>query len=168
MSYSSPIPAPTTLNTVLATLQGFEKRLLNGIVYHLPMQDICNLLKSTDLTHILAATDGGSKLTTASFGWTLRRLNTDLISCSGPVDGLSLTSFRAESYGFASFVLFLSIFHKLHPLPLSTLVVYLDSESLIKRIQQHLSLSYTTPSHATSCDQDVLLIVYRFLSLLPI
>ena len=91
-----------------------------------------------------------------------------MITCSGPVDGHFLTSFRSECYGFASFVLFLSLLHSYHPLPVTTtLAVYLDSKSLIDRIQSHLSSSYTTPSQATSCDQDILLIIYDRLATIP-
>ena len=82
--------------------------------------------------------------------------------------GHSLTSFRAETYGFASLVFFLSLLHSVHPLPTLLLSTHLDSESLITRITNHLSSSYTTPSQAMSCDQDILLFIYHHLSIILI
>ena len=66
-SYCNPVDPPSSFMSTLAALQGFERRLLLNLQFHVSINDLLVDLRSGSVT-VLAATDGGSKRHTASFG----------------------------------------------------------------------------------------------------
>jgi hypothetical protein len=80
-------------------------------------------------------------------------------------------SFRAESYGMFSTLLFIHIYCKqddLHLHKITILKFYCDSSSLIKRIDSHRNQSWTNPSKCLASDYDLESAIIEMIAILPI
>ena len=88
---------------------------------------------------LLAATDGGASRSVASFGWTICMDDVDIVSCSGAVPGPSPSSYRAECHGVLLFLLYLYLLLRSSPAPVPycQLTVYIDCQSLLKKLCLH-------------------------------
>jgi hypothetical protein len=81
-----------------------------------------------------------------------------LWQCKGPTFGMRPGSFRAESYGFISALLFLQAYTQYFNTITDQTVThdfYCDSDSLLKRILRALHRSWVNPSHCLSSDFDL-------------
>jgi hypothetical protein len=85
------------------------------------------------------ASDGGAREDLGSFGWNIAVDQQTLWKCKGPTFGLLPGSFRAESYGMISALIFIDTYIKQYQTKLdksTKLQFCCDSDSLIKRIHR--------------------------------
>ena len=171
------LPPPTipefgSIEDNLANLLPWQKPLLEHVEHLCPLVDVLHHLSCPpgSTSSLLAATDGGASRSVASFGWTIRIDDVDIVSCSGTVPGPSPTSYRAECHGVLSFLLYLSILLRSSPAPVPycQLTVYIDCQSLLKRLCLHQDRQYFTPSEAIGPERDVLQQIEYYLDLLTI
>ena len=121
-------------------------------------------------SEILSATDGGAKNTVASFAWTIRIDDVDIVSCHGPVSGPTPGSYRAECYGILSLLLYLHLAtcDCPSPAPFSQMTVHLDCQSLLTKLHLHQDRQYFTPHEAISPERDVLMQIESLLDVLAL
>jgi hypothetical protein len=153
-----PTPNIDTFSDYLVTLEAWKLPLLE---YLECISDddrrLHELLSSGNLKFTLAS-DGGARDDLGSSGWEIAIADEILWQCKGPTFGARPGSFRAESYGFLSALLFLqahSHYFDTAMDPNLTHDFYCDSESLLKRIQRALNRSWVNPSHCLSSDFDL-------------
>ena len=168
----TPVPNPIGLEARLNHLASWQEPLLSGIDHHCPLVDIISHLSCPfgSTSEIISATDGSAKDSIASFGWCIRLDDIDIITCSGPVSGPSPGSYRAECYGMLSLLLYLHLVTRDQPspVPFSQMTIYLDCQSLLKRLILHQSRQYFTPREAVSPERDVLMQIESLLDILSI
>jgi hypothetical protein len=153
-----PTPNIDTFSDYLDTLEAWKLPLLE----HLECisdddRRLHELLSSGNLKFTLAS-DGGARDDLGSFGWEIAIADEILWQCKGPTFGARPGSFRAESYGFLSALLFLQAYSHYFDTaidPNLTHDFYCDSESLLKRIHRALNRSWVNPSHCLSSDFDL-------------
>ena len=149
-----PIPDPksSSLEDCLQHLLDWQSPLLCDVEHHFPLVSIIHHLHCLfDTTsEIICATDSGATAQKGSFGWTLRRDDVDIVTCSGPVAGPSPGSFRSECYATLSVLLYLYLIMADYPAPVPhcQLTIHLDCQSLISKLKLHQSRHYFTPSEA--------------------
>ena len=139
----TPIPNPIGLEARLNNLSSWQKPLLSNVAHHCPTVDVISHLSCPfgSTSEIISATDGSAKDSVASFGWSICLDDTDIVTSSGPVSGPTPSSYRAECYGMLSLLLYLRLLtcDRPSPIPFSQLTVYLDCQSLLKRLLVHQS-----------------------------
>jgi hypothetical protein len=116
------------------------------------------ILSSGDSIKFTLASDGGARDDLGSFGWELAIGREILWQCKGPTFGLRPGSFRAESYGFISALLFLQAYIHYFNTIIDPTVPHdflCDSDSLLKRIQRALNRSWVNPSQCLASDFDL-------------
>ena len=94
-----------------------------------------------------------------SCGWEIAIGCEILWQCKRLTFGLKAGSFRAESYGFFSALLFLQAYTEYYSITIETDTLHdflCDSESLLKRIQRAITRSWVNPSHCLASDYDLL------------
>ena len=93
-----------------------------------------------------------------SFGWIIAIGHEVLWKCKGPTFGLRPGSFRAQSHGLLSALLFLQacLEHFATATGQNTTHNFLcDGNSLLQRIQRALNRSWVNPSHCLASDYDL-------------
>ena len=182
--HSLQLRCPLVLNTphrssdktsppISSALPIWQQSLLHHVSFLIPSQNFVSNFANHLATHsILAASDGSSTTTNATFGWTLRVSNNDIVTNFGPVHGHQSTAFRAEATGLLSLLLFLhshlSRQHWITPSPNQYLPVYLDNSSLLRIVTRMSSESYLSPSDAISSEYDLILQIADLLTTLPL
>lgn len=104
------------------------------------------------------ASDGGAREDLGSFGWNIAVRQETLWHCKGPTFGLLPGSFRAESYGMLSVLLFIDTYFKHYNTRLdthTTLKFYCDNSSLLKRITRNQKWSWINPTTCLAPDFDL-------------
>ena len=123
----TPIPNPIGFEARLNHLSSWQKPLLSGVDHHCPLVDIISHLFCPfgSTSEIISATDGSAKDSIASFGWSIRLDDTDIVTCSGPVTGTSPGSYCAECYGMLSLLLYLHLLtcDQPSPVPFSQMTI---------------------------------------------
>lgn len=162
----SPLPSvATTLHQWLSCLPPWQERLLRHVHHSSDPSDVCRYLCSNSLTiaTTLAASDGGASSATGSFGWTIQRHHTDLVSCFGPTDGFTPGSYRSECTGVLSLLLYLSSLQRFESLPYFFLEIHIDNIALVHRLHNLQHRIYFAPSEGTHSERDLLLEVEQSL-----
>jgi hypothetical protein len=106
-----------------------------------------------------------------SFGWNIAVAQETLWHCKGPTFGLLPGSFRAESYGMMSALLFLDTYFKPYGTQLDATTIlkfYCDSSSLLKRIARTHNRSWINPTTCLAADFDLESGIIDLLLALPI
>jgi hypothetical protein len=160
--YITPLAAP--LLTAISTMEPWERSLLNEISSPLSLTALRTWYRDNKGA---CGTDGSVQDHKASFGWKLCNLEGFLIAqCNGPAPGWKPHSFRAEAYGYLSFVRFLLLLERDPALTGMALPVYTDSDSLLKRLAQHRKYKYETPNDTLWPDWDVTSMLFDSINLL--
>jgi hypothetical protein len=152
---------PTITDTIyeyIDTLDTWKRPLLEHLECISDKQRLHEILSSGDSIKFTLASDGGARHNLGSFGWELAIDREILWQCKGPAFGLRPGSFRAESYGFISALLFLQAYIQHFNTTIDPTVphdFFCDSESLLKRIQRGLHRSWVNPSHCLASDFDL-------------
>jgi hypothetical protein len=123
------------------------------------MPQLHHLLTQRRPTTFEIASDGGAREDIGSSGWELAVARTVLWQCKGPTFGLLPESFRAESYGVLSALLFIDTYWcKQYNIQLNkstTLKFYCDSQLLLKRIARSRNRSWINPTECLASDYDL-------------
>ena len=104
------------------------------------------------------ASDGGAFPGRASFGWVIQLGNTRIARGKGPAYGDDPRSFRAEGYGMASALVYLSLLLQLTPAPCkrnTTNILICDNQGLLTRISEAVTWKYTTPNVTLRAEWDI-------------
>jgi hypothetical protein len=149
-----------TFSDYLDTLEAWKLPLVLEYLECISDDDrrLHELLSSGTLIKFTLASDGGARDDLGSFGWEIVIGDETLWQRKGPTFGARPGSFRAESYGFISALLFLqACSHYFDTVIDSNLThdFYCDSESLFKRIRRALTRSWVNPSHCLASDFDL-------------
>ncbi len=115
-------------------------------------------LESGEQLQLYLVSDGGAKGDLGSFGWELSIGKTILWTCMGPTFGVEPGSFRAESYGMLSAMLFLDHYLRFFHVDVSDNIEHLffsDNKGLILRIGYSMDRSWSNPSHCLASEYDV-------------
>jgi hypothetical protein len=152
----SPDPAfpPLQWTDYVASLPQWEQFLLSNVV--IPDRPLLLHCLRTNPTLYLAA-DGGAAECKGSFGCVVANHDCILAECGGPVEGADPKCFRAEGYGLLAIlrlVFHLRWFYVTRNQAL-LFTVYSDSESLLKRIEASLKLTYAVPRRTLFSEADV-------------
>ena len=167
-----PPPNLSNLEQRLNNLSTWQVPLLSDLQHLCPLVDVISHISCPfgSTSEIISATDGSAKDPIASFGWTIRLDDIDIVTCSGPVSGSNPGSYRAECYGVLSLLLYLHLLtcDRPGPVPFSQMSIHLDCQSLLRRLHLHQSRQYYTPREAVSPERDVLLQIESLLDILSI
>jgi hypothetical protein len=142
----------------LDTLADWQRPLLEHLECVQAEKRLHELLSSGIPIVFTLASDGGARDDLGSFGWKIAVGREILWTCMGPTFGLCPGSFRAESYGFISALLFLQAYLQYYETNVGENIrhdFYCDSDSLLKRIQRALNRSWSNPSHCLASDFDL-------------
>jgi hypothetical protein len=135
-----------------------------------PIDRLQSLLESGDTLQLYLVSDGGAKDDLGSFGWELAIGRTVLWTCKGPTFGLDPRSFRAESYGLISVLVFLDHYLQFFHVIVSATVehlFYCDNKGLINRIDSSMNYSWTNPNHCLASESDLESGILEILRRLP-
>jgi hypothetical protein len=130
-----------------------------------------HLLTQARAVTIEVASDGGAREDLGSSGWEIAIKQEPVWQCKGPTYGLMPGSFRAESYGMLSVLLFFDTYCKQYNIHLHKTMIlkfYCDSQSLIDRIEKHRHQSWINPSNCLASDYDLESAIIEMLDILPI
>ena len=122
---------------MLETLPKWQSSLLAHLNSIQTVDRLKQLLESGDKLPLYLVSDGGAKVNLGSSGWDLAIGRTIIWTCMGPTFGLEPGSFRAESYGMLSLMLFLDNYLRFFQVQVSDNVehlFYCDNQGLINRI----------------------------------
>jgi hypothetical protein len=151
-------PPPTDFFDMITNLPHWQSSILAHLESALPVNRLKQLLESGEKLHLYLVSDGGAKDDLGSFGWELAVGRTILWNCMGPTFGLQPGSFRAESYGMLSVMLFLDHYFRFFQVEVSDNVdhlFYCDNQGLLKRIGYAMDPSWDNPNHCLSAEYDL-------------
>jgi hypothetical protein len=103
------LPLPTFF-AMLERLPSWQSTLLEHLDNFQMIDKQKELLESGETLKLYLDSDGGAKEDLGSFGWELAIGRQLLWHCKGPTFGLNPGSFRAESYGMLSAIIFLEFY----------------------------------------------------------
>ena len=152
---------PNDFTSYIATLDDWEQELLQDVIFDQDVFSFTQYLKDTSSdsgTKIFATSDGSAPDFVGSFGWACKSTTRQLLATNkGPAHGYRTTSYRAEAYGLLSFLVCVHRSCEFTGTTLNQkLYVHSDSESVLKKLDEIRSWSYSF-QHATMCaDWDVL------------
>jgi hypothetical protein len=165
-------PSPSTLRERIDQLEAWQAPLLDYILEPIPENRLHHLILTQEQPVIIEiASDGGAREDLGSSGWEIAIRQEVLWQCKSPTYGLMPGSFRAESYGMLSALLFIDTYCKQYDLQLqqtNILKFYCDSSSLIKRIDFHRNQSWLNPSNCLASDYDLESAIIEMIDILPI
>ena len=147
-----------TFTDYIATLEEWKLPLLEHLECVSCVNRLHDLLSSGQSIKFTLASDGGARDDLGSFGWIIAIGHEVLWKCKGPTFGLRPGSFRAESYGLLSALLFLQAYLDYFATAIgqnTTHDFFCDSDSLLQRIQRALNRSWVNPSHCLASDYDL-------------
>lgn len=148
-------PPPTSLQTVVPTLEPWESHLLSDLEWTVPETAVWQALRNSQC---IFASDGSAPKSKGSFAWILSDDSGNrLVQCSGPVFGHRISSYRAEGYGILSVLRFLYHMHQIYsdstgPKP----ELKSDSKSMIQVIHRHQGYAHIFPNATMASDWDVI------------
>jgi hypothetical protein len=117
------------------------KHLHNHVEWELPESKARQLLMST--TKLNIASDGGydPKTGISTYGWVIATGDQVLVTGRGPAEAhpTMANSFRAEGYGAASALVFLTAFYQANQVETNTKTwhMYIDNKSMVSRLTEH-------------------------------
>ena len=167
-----PTVSPVGLQARLDSLLPWQQALLSNVEHHCPLVNIVQHMSCPfgSTSKILSATDDGAKNSVASYAWTIRLDDVDIVSCHGPVSGPTPCSYRAVCYVIPSLLLYLHLATCDQPAPalFSQMTVHLDCQSLLTKLHLHQDRQYFTPHEAISSECDVLMQIEALLDVLTV
>jgi hypothetical protein len=116
------------------------------------------LLESGETLKLYLISDGGAKDDLGSFGWELSIGRLVLWQGKGPTFGLDPGSFRAESYGMLSVLLFLEFYIQFFQVSVTESIehlFYCDNKGLVNRISASQDRSWQNPNHCLASEADL-------------
>lgn len=154
-----PLPAPpTTLTELFQECATWETSFFANLQLLMSDDDISlhfanakydPLIRADTL---IAGTDGSER----TFGWKLALSDeTTIAECSGPVPGITTSSFRTEAAALLSLRWFLSKVTAFMSLGHPRVIIHTDSKSNIDRIDGHLQRGFENVMTHTSADFDL-------------
>ena len=151
----------------------WQQQLLSHVHYNTSSSLLLHcIFTSLSTSSILAASDGSASHLSATFGWTISSHNKPIVTNYGPVHGYQPTAFRAEATGLLSLLVFLlCLLTKYHWITLPhamSLPIYLDNQSLLHTVISAPSQKYSSPSEATSSEQDLIMQIIDTIAKLPL
>jgi hypothetical protein len=164
-------PTPTTLNQRIQQLAHWQTPLLQHLTHQQNKQHLHQLLSKETPTNFEIASDGGAREDLGSFEWNIALAQTTLGKCKGPTFGLLPGSFRAESYGMLSALLFLDTYFKHYDTKLNATTIlkfYCDSSLLLKRVARAQNQSWLNPTTCLASDFDLESGIMELIKALPI
>jgi hypothetical protein len=162
---------PSTFEERLAQLAEWQHPLLEHLECNSERSSRLHQILTSTEAPILLASDGGARSDLGSFGWQIAVGREVLWRCKGPTYGLTPGSFRAESYGFLSAVLFLYIYFLHYPIQNELQIhldLYCDNQALLQRIARALSQSWHNPSACLASDYDLEIGIIDMLANIPV
>jgi hypothetical protein len=162
---------PATFYQRIQQLDSWQTPLLRHLTHYQPEQRLHEEITNTRDVSIELASDGGARDDLGSFGWTIAYNKTTLWKCKGPTFGLSPGSFRAESYGMISALLFLRtylIHYETQHDHNKDMRFYCDGSYLLKRIEITQTRSWHNPTACLASDYDLESGIVELLNELPI
>jgi hypothetical protein len=137
----APIPRPPPLPTFFAMLErplpSWQSTLLEHLDNFQTIDKLKKLLESGETLKLYLVSDGGAKEDLGSFGWELAIGRQILWHCKGPTFGLDPGSFRPESYGMLSAMIFLEFYiqyFQVHIADTIERLFYCDNQGLLNCI----------------------------------
>ncbi len=164
-------PLATDFLDMLTTLPYWQSSLLQHLNPLQPVARLQQLLESGDQLQLYLVSDGGAKDDLGSFGWELAIGRHILWTCMGPTFGLEPGSFRAESYGMLSAMLFLDHYLRFFQVDTHETIehlFYCDNQGLLKRIGFALDRSWDNPNHCLASEYDLESGIVDILRQLPV
>ena len=164
-------PPPTDFFDMLASLPHWQSSLLAHLDSIQSVGRLQQLLESGEKLQLYLVSDGGAKDDLGSYGWELAIGREILWTCMGPTFGLEPGSYRAESYGMLSLMLFLDHYFRFFHVQVSENVdhlFYCDNQGLIKRIEFAMHRSWDNPNHCLSSEYDLESGIVDILHRLPV
>ena len=138
-------------------LPTWERQLLHGFRLLCDMDYLLTVLNTSETLSLVACSDGSAPQFTGTFGCIC---STDdgsrIFGLNGPAPGYRSNSFRAESYGFLALLRVLIRLCEYHAYNLPpSLIIYTDSESLLKTISKRLEWTLDFPYSTMHPDWDL-------------
>ena len=164
-------PPPTDFFDMLQALPYWQSSLLAHLDCVQSVDRLKQLLESGEKLQLNLVSDGGAKGDLGSFGWELAIGRTILWTCMGPTFGLDPGSYRAESYGMLSVMLFLDHYFRFFAVQVSDNIehlFYCDNQGLINRISFAMNRSWDNPNHCLSSEYDLESGIVDILHRLPV
>jgi hypothetical protein len=129
------------------------------------MEVICSLPALTRAQ----ASDGGAAACQGSFASVLTTDDTNLAECGGLVEGAVPKSFRAKAYGLLAilWLVFILRWFYMTTNQAMLLALYSNSESLLKRLTESLSLTYPVPRRTLFSEADAELQILNTFATFP-
>jgi hypothetical protein len=164
-------PPATDFFEMLQALPYWQSSLLAHLDWFNNPDSLKQLLECGDTLQLYLVSDGGAKGDLGSFGWALSVGRSILWTCMGPTFGLVPGSFRAESYGLLSVLLFMDHYLRFFQVNVSDAVehlFYCDNKGLIDRITNSMTRTWKNPNHCLASEYDLESGIVEILQRLPV
>jgi hypothetical protein len=150
----APVLPPLSWNNYVRSLPPWEQFLFRHVTV-LNRTLLFDRLRNA--AHICLASDGGAANCKGSYGCVFASDDTILLTCGGHAEGADPKSFHFESYGMLAILRLTFHFRWFYVTRNHSLLftVYCDSESLVKRLNKSLSLTYSVPRRTLFSEADV-------------
>jgi hypothetical protein len=165
-----PSPPTDDLFEMLSRLPFWQSSLLEHLEQIQPVSRLQDFLESGDTLQLYLVSDGGAKDDLGSFGWEIAVGRVVLWKCKGPTFGLDPRSFRAESYGLLSVLLFFDHYLQFFHVDVQETVkhlFYCDNQGLLKRINSYFERAWLNPNHCLASEHDLECGIIDILERLP-
>jgi hypothetical protein len=149
----------SSIQAAIEAMDPWKNSMLANIKSEHSLQELRQLYCDTKG---LCGPDGSAQEEKASFGWAWKdREGTLIAKCNGPAPGWHPHSFRMESYAYLSFTRLLLLLKLDVDLIPTSQTVYMDSDSLLKRLAQHRKYSYPITNHTLWPDWNVTKVLHQ-------
>jgi hypothetical protein len=160
----------------MKTLDKWKRELLQGIFTTSDFDTLSQHLLQGDQLWMFS--DGGAKRNAGSFGWVIATTTMMIWECIGTTTGWYANSFRSESVGQLTLLVFLEAFfdyYQLHNIFIPTfgdstpwLRIATDNQGLINRIRSGIATKTTFAGAGLSLEYDVVHEILEITRQLPI
>jgi hypothetical protein len=153
---TAPIPSYDSIFDRITTQPVAHQEILQDIELAIDEQMLQELLAQPSAIRL--ASDGGAVPGRGSFGWIIQAGNTIIARGKGPAYGPEPRSFRAEGYGMASGLLFLSLLKQHFDLEWTQNLdnfLICDNEGLLIRIEKTLKWKNLYPNVTLRSEWDI-------------
>jgi hypothetical protein len=165
------VPPPLDFVDMLRALPEWQSSLLAHLAPKFPHDTLKQRLECGDKLRLYLVSDGGAKGDLGSFGWGLSIGTTVLWTNMGPTFGVAPGSFRAESYGFLSALLFFEHYLRYYTVDVSANtdhIFFCDNLGLIQRIRYSMTRPWDNPNSCLASEYDVESGIVEILTRLPV